>query len=145
MKVGHMRISNVMTMSIPFSPCFSPHLSLPPPPPLHVHPPSSPSSWSPPPPGLMKINFDGASKGNLGPTKYGGMFMDVDGKILKVYYGFMGTNSNNVEKLRALIQGLQVACNHHFSKLIVEGDSHLIIHMLTKIQNGSSPCKASHN
>jgi hypothetical protein len=31
----------------------------------------SPSSWTPPPTGFVKVNFDGASKGNPGPAGYG--------------------------------------------------------------------------
>jgi hypothetical protein len=34
-------------------------------------PPDSPSSWSPPPAHFIKVNFDGASKGNPGPAGYG--------------------------------------------------------------------------
>jgi hypothetical protein len=34
--------------------------------------PSSPTTWTPPPIGFIKINFDGASKGNLGPSELRG-------------------------------------------------------------------------
>jgi hypothetical protein len=41
----------------------------------------SPSSWSCPPPGFWKLNFDGASKGNPGPTGFGAVIRDNTGKI----------------------------------------------------------------
>jgi hypothetical protein len=38
--------------------------------------PSSPSFWSPPPEDFVKLNFDGASKGNPGAAGYGVVFRD---------------------------------------------------------------------
>jgi hypothetical protein len=36
--------------------------------------PHSPDHWCPPPSGFLKLNFDGASKGNPGPAGFGGVF-----------------------------------------------------------------------
>ena len=65
--------------------------------------PSSLYSWSPPLPQVFKLNFDGASRGNLGPTDYGGVYRDSNGSILSVYLGAIGTDSNNSTKLEGLI------------------------------------------
>jgi len=40
---------------------------------------SSPEKWSHPPLGFFKLNFDGASKGNPGPTGFGLVFRDDQG------------------------------------------------------------------
>jgi hypothetical protein len=37
---------------------------------------SSPLIWSPPPAGFIKLNFNGASKGNPGLERLGGVFRD---------------------------------------------------------------------
>jgi hypothetical protein len=37
--------------------------------------------WDPPPPRFLKINFDGASKGNPGLAGAGGIFWDSTGVI----------------------------------------------------------------
>jgi hypothetical protein len=45
-------------------------------------PQSSPTSWLPPPKDFIKLNFDGASKGNPGPAGYGIVFRSPDGVLL---------------------------------------------------------------
>ena len=48
---------------------------------LHKHDrilkPSSPNSWSPPPPQVFKLNFDGFSKGNPRDVGYEGLCRDL--------------------------------------------------------------------
>ena len=69
--------------------------------------PSSPSSWSPPPPQVYKLNFNGASKGNSGPVGYGGICRDHSGRILSIFLGALGMETNNSIKLEGLICGFQ--------------------------------------
>jgi len=33
------------------------------------------------------VNFDGATKGNLGPAGYGGIFRNAEGSVLNIYHG----------------------------------------------------------
>ena len=47
--------------------------------------PSSPYLWSPPPPQVLKLNFDGASTSNLGLVGYGVVWRDSNGRILAIY------------------------------------------------------------
>jgi hypothetical protein len=77
------------------------------------------------------------------PTSYGGVFRNVDGKILKIVFGYLGTNSNNDVELLILLHGSRISFSQHYHKIIVEGDSHFIIHMLIRIKNGSPPSKVS--
>lgn len=43
--------------------------------------------WSPPHEGCLKLNFDGASKGNPGPAGFGCVLRDHLGRVLHVIYG----------------------------------------------------------
>jgi hypothetical protein len=69
----------------------------------------SPTAWSPPPPGFLKLNFDGASRDNPGPAGFGAILRDHMGKITHLIAGFMGENTNNVAELSSLVKGLQKA------------------------------------
>jgi hypothetical protein len=98
--------------------------------------------WSPSPQGFLKLNFDGASKGNPGEAYYGGLFRDENGLILRTYAGRMGLDNNNAE-LKVLEEGLQIAIRERYTQLVVEGDSQLIINMLSHLQHGSPLHKIS--
>eukprot|EP00253_Pinus_taeda_P024057 PITA_24057 len=102
-----------------------------------------PSHWSPPPPNSFMLNFDGASKGNPGETGYGGAVRNPQGQVLKVFFGSIGWNTNNVAKLEGLWKGLNIAQKEGFSPLIVEGDSQILINMAIKIQQGTEAQKVS--
>ena len=105
----------------------------------------SPEIWSPPGPGSFKLNFDGAAKGNPGPAGYGGLVRDTDGSVLGVFWGDLGECSNNLAELEGLIHGLRWASSQPWSPLLVEGDSRLIISLVTRLQAGSNISKISNN
>ena len=83
---------------------------------IHVHTPvkeksihsNSPTRWTPPPLGFIKINFDGASRGKPGPTEFGSVLQNHVGEIIHLVVGFLGENTNNVAELLSLIRGLKV-------------------------------------
>eukprot|EP00253_Pinus_taeda_P008595 PITA_08595 len=101
------------------------------------------SIWSPPPINTFILNFDGASKGNPGSTGYGGAVKNHEGQVLKVFFGSIGWNTNNVAELEGLWKGLNITQKEGFSPLIVEGDSQILINMVTKIQQGTEAQKVS--
>eukprot|EP00253_Pinus_taeda_P020461 PITA_20461 len=103
----------------------------------------TPSIWSPPPINTYMLNFDGASKGNPGLTGYGGAVRNHQGQVLKVFFGSIGWNTNNVAELEGLWRGLFMAQRERLSPLIVEGDSQLLINMAIKIQQGTEAQKVS--
>eukprot|EP00253_Pinus_taeda_P007163 PITA_07163 len=103
----------------------------------------TPSIWSPPPINTYMLNFDGASKGNPGLTGYGGAVRNHQGQVLKVFFGSIGWNTNNVVELEGLWRGLFMAQRERLSPLIVEGDSQLLINMDIKIQQGTEAQKVS--
>jgi ribonuclease HI len=53
--------------------------------------------------GFVKLNFDGASKGNAGPVGYGAVFKDDNGLILHILVGSLGNDTNNVFELWDLL------------------------------------------
>ena len=55
------------------------------------------------------MNFDGASKGNLGPMGYGGVVKNHEGNIKGVLWGFGREATNNVSKMDGLSKGFLFA------------------------------------
>jgi hypothetical protein len=48
-------------------------------------------TWIPPQTGFLKLNFDGASKGNPGKAGEGGVIKDSGGEIIRMYAASIGT------------------------------------------------------
>lgn len=99
--------------------------------------------WSLPPSSFIKLNFDDASKGNRGPTRRGGIFRNSKGEILHIYTINLGHSANNTTELNAMVKGLNIALHKGYHKLILEGDSSLVITICNKLLNGTLPCKVS--
>jgi hypothetical protein len=57
------------------------------------------SNWKPPPKGSLKLNFDGASKGNPGWTSTGGVIKDNQGNIIRLYTGVWRTQPTMLRNL----------------------------------------------
>ena len=90
---------------------------------------------------MFKINFDGAPKGNPGPTRFGGAIHNSEGKMVGLCWGYISENSNNVAKLKGLLDGLSMAAQHGWFHIILEGDSRLILQMATKLLHGKQVSK----
>jgi ribonuclease HI len=91
--------------------------------------------WKPPPKGSLKLNFDGALKGNPGQTGMGGVIGDDQGKIRRLYTGSLGNSTNNVVEFRSLEIGLEILRREGMTNIVVEGDSMLVINTARKLQN----------
>lgn len=106
---------------------------------------SSPESqpWTPPPQGIFKLNFDGASKGNSGPAGFGGIFRNSQGDALAIYYGSIGWDTNNSAELEGLWQGLNLAHLYNLSPIIVEWDSQILISIANQLLQGSRSTKVA--
>jgi ribonuclease HI len=104
---------------------------------------NTPMQWAPPPHGTFKLNFDGASRGNPGPAGFGAVLRNHTGEIIFITAGSLGENTNNVAELTSLVRGLQSAVLHQFHRLIIEGDSQVIIQLISKILHGKPPCRIS--
>ena len=51
--------------------------------------------WSPPQPGFIKLNYDGASKGNTGQAGAGGIFCNSQVTVCRFYAIDLGHATNN--------------------------------------------------
>ncbi|KAG9446646.1 hypothetical protein H6P81_012774 [Aristolochia fimbriata] len=81
------------------------------------HPPSTPTTWIPPPVGVINVNFDGSSLGNPGPAGYGG-----SSGIRRETYSY----STSVE-MHSVLHALRHFQNRFSGTLVVEGDSSNVI------------------
>lgn len=110
----------------------------------HQQQPNSESnSWKCPPVGGLKLNFDGASRGNPGMAGIGGIIRNHEGEILHIYCRDLGEGMNNEMEFAALEQGLRILRNMHNCTAVVEGDSTLVISVAKKIYGGTKASKAS--
>jgi len=56
----------------------------------------------------MKLNFDGASKGNPGKASARGVIRESGGKIICLYAVSMGNTTNNATEFGELEHGLEI-------------------------------------
>jgi hypothetical protein len=64
-----------------------------------THHEPSPTTWKAPEIGYHKMNFDGASKGNPGPTGYREVIRNSKGAILHIVAGNIEHNTNNATEI----------------------------------------------
>jgi ribonuclease HI len=75
----------------------------------------------------ITIEFDGGSRGNPGPAGIGVVLRAKDGTPVVTLGRFIGRATNNVAEYRALITGLEEAKKLGAKKIIIRGDSELIV------------------
>ena len=61
--------------------------------------------------GKASVLFDGASKGNPGRVRAGGMIYSVDGKRVESFSWGLGQKTNNHAEIRGLLKACQNACD----------------------------------
>ncbi|GLJ31735.1 hypothetical protein SUGI_0638270 [Cryptomeria japonica] len=88
--------------------------------------------WKAPPMDWMKLNFDGASKGNLGDSDFGAIIRNNIGEPIYGVYGGLGLATNNEAKIRALEAVLNLCVQIGISRVIIEGESQIIINDIIK-------------
>ena len=75
----------------------------------------------------LTLEFDGGSRGNPGPAGIGVVVRAADGTPLVTLGRFIGRATNNVAEYRALITAMEEARNLGAKKIVIRGDSELII------------------
>nr|POE60949.1 hypothetical protein CFP56_74244 [Quercus suber] len=107
-------------------------LASPPPPPRAV-PNICPVKWSPPPPGWLKINFDGATFSSKGLAGLVAIVRNDKGLVMATYTQSipLPTSIEMVEVLAAR-SAIGFLRELHFDQVIVEGDSEVIINAINK-------------
>jgi ribonuclease HI len=76
---------------------------------------------------VITLQFDGGSRGNPGPAGVGVVLRAQDGTPLVTLGRFIGRATNNVAEYKALITALEEAGKLGATKIVVRGDSELII------------------
>jgi ribonuclease HI len=76
--------------------------------------------------GRAHVYFDGASRGNPGPSAVGYVVVTGDG-IVAEGGERIGRTTNNRAEYEALIRALEVASDFGFEETVVRGDSELIV------------------
>jgi ribonuclease HI len=80
--------------------------------------------------GRVELYFDGASRGNPGPSAIGWVLSTSDG-IVDEGGSTIGRATNNQAEYEALIAGLRVARDYGFDEIAIHGDSELIVRQMT--------------
>jgi ribonuclease HI len=75
----------------------------------------------------LTLEFDGGSRGNPGPAGIGVVVRAADGTPLVTLGRFIGRCTNNVAEYRALITAMTEAQKLGAKKILIRGDSELII------------------
>jgi hypothetical protein len=86
-----------------------------------------PEKWEPPPIGFIKLNFDNMPQRETQGHLVQWDFRNEQGDILWIYVDNIGMDNNNVVELQSLERGLLISIREGYNKLVVEGDSHVII------------------
>eukprot|EP00253_Pinus_taeda_P011292 PITA_11292 len=72
---------------------------------------------------FIKLNFDGASKGNPSNAGFGGIFHNSQKQVRWIYAEWGGEMTNNEAELWAIHQGLRIAIRNGYTSLEIVGDS----------------------
>ncbi|XP_059075244.1 uncharacterized protein LOC131875203 [Cryptomeria japonica] len=83
--------------------------------------------WSPPKPDWVKLNFDGASKGNPSTSRIGYVIRDQSGAIIEKMAKPIPLDTNNIAEFTTLLLGLKDCINHGIKNVSVEVDSEIEI------------------
>src|SRR5438874_5776619 len=75
----------------------------------------------------LTLQFDGGSRGNPGPAGIGVVLAAEDGTPLVTLGRFIGRATNNVAEYKALITALEKARELGATRIVIRGDSELII------------------
>ncbi|XP_059078016.1 uncharacterized protein LOC131876594 [Cryptomeria japonica] len=87
--------------------------------------------WEKPQNNWVKLNFDGACRGNPGQAGFGAVIRNKEGNVVSGTYGYIGHATNNEAKIRALEVGLLLCKEIGLTNIQVEGDSQIIINGVT--------------
>eukprot|EP00253_Pinus_taeda_P004292 PITA_04292 len=79
---------------------------------------------------LFTIFFDGASKGNPGPSGAGGIIFSPEGRSKDSFFWSLGVKTNNQAELLSLLKACQIAREKGIKDIQISGDSVILIKKL---------------
>lgn len=88
--------------------------------------------------GRVHAYFDGASRGNPGPSAIGWVLVDGDG-IVAEGGDRIGRATNNQAEYEALVRVLEVADRYGYDEIEIRGDSQLIVKQVKGAWNTNDP------
>lgn len=80
--------------------------------------------------GWVKINADGASRGNLGISSYGFCMRVCMGDVIYSEAKIIGVTCSIIVETLVVLKALQFGKTHHFNNIMLESDSLSIINFL---------------
>ncbi|WMV32083.1 hypothetical protein MTR67_025468 [Solanum verrucosum] len=89
--------------------------------------------WYPPNEGWSKVNTDGASKGNSGPSAIAFCIRDNNGDLVGAKGVKIPDTTNLTVEVVAIREGLIYCCEKNYTHIIVETDSLARVHMLNGV------------
>ncbi|KAL0295036.1 UNVERIFIED_CONTAM: putative ribonuclease H protein [Sesamum angustifolium] len=93
--------------------------------------------WLKPDLGWLKLNTGGASKGNPGLARAGGIVKDYEGKVIFVFSEPIGFTNNMVAEMHAVLRGLSICLEKGFSKVWLELDALHVIYLIFRQIRGA--------
>lgn len=78
----------------------------------------------------MQLNFDGASRGNPGPSAWGWVLLNENGEEEHSEHGLLGVTTNNVAEYSALFNALLYLKQKNITNVVIKGDSKLVVNQL---------------
>ena len=85
------------------------------------------------------LEFDGGARGNPGPAGTGSVVRAADGTPLVTLGRYIGRATNNVAEYKALITALREALKLGAKRIVIRGDSELIVRQMTGQYKVKSP------
>lgn len=96
-------------------------------------------TWQFPGNGWVKVNTDGASKGNPGAARAGGLIRGDQGETLGLFAANCGVTTSTKAELLAALRGLSLVWNKGHRRVVLELDSMVVVNSLLGDLNPSSP------
>jgi probable phosphoglycerate mutase len=82
---------------------------------------------------------DGGSRGNPGPSGYGAVIEDVDGRVVAELSEYLGIQTNNYAEYCGLLAVLRWAVENKAKRLRVVSDSELMVKQMQLLYKVKSP------
>ena len=87
--------------------------------------------WTPHPNGVLKINIDGSSRGNPGPSCIGGVAHCNSGDVKLFFSMHKGDYAKNLMEDQAILYVVEQYCLRGWCKIICEFDSQVVVNLLS--------------
>tara|TARA_B100000795_G_scaffold269436_1_gene258796 strand:- start:5875 stop:6300 length:426 start_codon:yes stop_codon:yes gene_type:complete len=87
---------------------------------------------------MYSLYFNGISRGNPGPSSFGGVIYNKNKQEVITYNKAIGIYTNNVAEYMGVYTGIQVCIENGIKKVDIYGDSKLVVEQL----NGNKKVKS---